>query len=96
MRRNIATFGGDPACVTLFGQSAGAALANGLMASPLATELFQRVIVDSSERFRGGPTGTPMKRLAEAEAAGVAMAEALGATTLEALRDVPADAIEAL
>lgn len=95
VRRKLAAFGGDPDCVTLFGQSAGAALANVLMASPLATELFQRVIVHSSGRFRGGPMGAPLKRLAEAETAGATMAKALGATTLDALRALPPDAIEA-
>ena len=95
VRRNIAAFGGDTDCVTLFGQSAGAALANVLMASPLATELFQRVIVHSSGRFRCGPIGAPLKRLAEAETASAAMAKALGATTLDALRALPPDAIEA-
>ena len=95
VRRKIAAFGGAPDCVTLFGQSAGAALANVLMASPLATELFQRVIVHSSGRFRGGPMGALPKRLAEAETAGATMAKALGATTLDALRALPPDAIEA-
>lgn len=95
VRRNIANFGGDPECVTVFGQSAGAALINVLMASPLATELFQRAIVHSSGRFRGGPLGPPMKRLAEAERAGAEMGAALGARTLDELRALPPDAIEA-
>jgi len=44
---NIARFGGDPANVTIFGQSAGAVDANVLMTSPLAKGLFQRVIAES-------------------------------------------------
>jgi para-nitrobenzyl esterase len=95
VKANIAAFGGDPSCVTLFGQSAGAALIDTLMASPLATELFQRVIIHSSGRFRGGPLGAPMKRLAQAQAAGEEMAAACGARTLTELRALPADAIEA-
>jgi para-nitrobenzyl esterase len=95
VRRNIAAFGGDPDCVTLFGQSAGAALVNVLMASPLASELFQRAIVHSSGRFKGGPMGAPLKRLAEAERAGAAMAGALGARTLNELRALAPDAIDA-
>lgn len=95
VRRNIAAFGGDPECVTLFGQSAGAALVNVLMASPLAPELFQRAIIHSAGRFRGGPMGAPMKRLAEAERAGADMAAALGAHTAQELRALPPDAIEA-
>jgi para-nitrobenzyl esterase len=44
---NIARFGGDPANVTIFGQSAGAVDANVLMTSPLAKGLLQRVIAES-------------------------------------------------
>ncbi len=59
---NIAKFGGDPANVTLFGQSAGAIDAGLLMASPLAKDLFQRVIAES-----GSPLNAPLRSLAEAE-----------------------------
>ena len=44
VRQNIAQFGGDPNNVTLFGESAGAIDATRLMASPLASGLFRRVI----------------------------------------------------
>jgi len=44
---NIGKFGGDPANVTIFGQSAGAVDANVLMTSPLAKGLFHRVIAES-------------------------------------------------
>jgi len=43
----IARFGGDPARVTLGGQSAGAVDVNVLMTSPLAKGLFQRAIAES-------------------------------------------------
>lgn len=93
VQRNIEAFGGDPHCVTLFGQSAGAAHVNVLAASRLARGLFHRVIVHSSGRFRGGPMGTPMKTPAEAERDGATLLASLGATTLEGLRDMPADAM---
>jgi para-nitrobenzyl esterase len=48
VRANIAAFGGDPANVTLCGQSAGAMSALALCASPLARTLFRRVIVQSA------------------------------------------------
>jgi para-nitrobenzyl esterase len=47
VRDNIAKFGGDPANVTIFGQSAGAVDVNVLMASPPAKGLFHRVIAES-------------------------------------------------
>ncbi|OYX36559.1 MAG: hypothetical protein B7Y99_00935 [Caulobacterales bacterium 32-69-10] len=47
VRDNIASFGGDPANVTLFGESGGACSVGVLMTSPMATPLFRRAIVQS-------------------------------------------------
>ncbi|MBB4932624.1 para-nitrobenzyl esterase [Lipingzhangella halophila] len=47
VRRNIAAFGGDPGNVTLFGQSAGATITSGVLATPGAEGLFHRAIVQS-------------------------------------------------
>ncbi len=44
---NISAFGGDPANVTLMGESGGASSACALMASPLSRGLFARVILES-------------------------------------------------
>lgn len=44
---NIATFGGDPENVTLFGQSAGSSSVGFMMVSPLARGLFHRAIAQS-------------------------------------------------
>lgn len=44
---NIGTFGGNPANITVFGESAGATDTLSMMASPLAKGLFQRAIVQS-------------------------------------------------
>uniref|UniRef100_A0A8C2PJ30 Carboxylic ester hydrolase n=1 Tax=Capra hircus TaxID=9925 RepID=A0A8C2PJ30_CAPHI len=47
VQKNIEAFGGDPGCVTLFGQSSGAMCISGLMTSPLARGLFHRAISQS-------------------------------------------------
>ncbi len=47
VRRNIAAFGGDPAAVTVFGQSAGGDAAAHLMIAKGAEGLFRRAIIQS-------------------------------------------------
>lgn len=47
VQANVAQFGGDPANVTVFGESAGAMAIANLIASPLAKGLFKRAIVES-------------------------------------------------
>ena len=87
---NIASFGGDPTRITIAGQSAGAASVHALVASPLAAGLFHRAIAES-----GGMTTRAGLSLAEAETAGVAFAEKLGAADLAALRSLPAAVVQA-
>lgn len=55
VKKNIASFGGNPECVTIFGESAGASSVTCLMVCPLAKGLFHRVIAESG--FAGGLTG---------------------------------------
>ena len=63
VRDNIANFGGDPANVTLFGESSGGEDALALMTAAPAQGLFQRAIVESG----GGGWGPP-PTIAEAAA----------------------------
>ena len=67
VQRNIASFGGDPGNVTIFGESAGAAMVGGLVGSPVAKGLFHRAIAESGQWMGLGMA--PMVPLERAEQA---------------------------
>lgn len=54
VRDNIANFGGDPANVTIFGESGGGAKVSTLMAMPAAKGLFHKAAVQSGSMLRAG------------------------------------------
>ncbi len=87
VKANIAAFGGDPAAVTIAGQSAGAMAVQELVSAPMAKGLFQRAI---------GESGLPrtLTPLADAEAQGTAFAREKGASSIAALRALPAEALQ--
>ncbi len=52
VRDNIAAFGGDPGCVTIFGESGGGGKVSVLLAMPSAKGLFHRAIIQSGAVVR--------------------------------------------
>jgi len=105
VRDNIAKLGGDPANVTIFGQSAGAVDVNVLMTSPQAKGLFHKVIAesgtvsrapdDATMRMTGlGAVMSPRNGDTYSDALTLAEAEKAGGTlfpgSLKQLRAMPA------
>jgi para-nitrobenzyl esterase len=95
IQKNIATFGGDPGKVTIFGESAGGIAVSMLCVSPLAKGLFQGAISQSGGSF-GPPRqtlfpGENLKRLPDAERAGEAYMKSAGVSSITELRKIAAD-----
>ncbi|HEY5926005.1 MAG TPA: carboxylesterase family protein, partial [Kofleriaceae bacterium] len=90
VRDNIAAFGGDPANVTIMGESAGARDVCSLVASPPAKGLFHRAIMQS-----GSCKGLPLRARAEQNGADVAAAVGCdtAADVAACMRGVPAEMV---
>ena len=92
VKNNIASFGGNPDNVTIFGQSGGCGKVASLMVSPMATGLFHKAVCQSGTSALA-PTATPQSVTADTEQVGQAMFDRLNVTSLEQARALPWTAI---
>lgn len=85
-RENVDRFGGDPANVTIFGESAGAAAVGTLLAMPAAKGLFHKAVLQSG-------TGRALDREGGKRVAQLVLDELGFGAEPEKILDVPADRI---
>ncbi|MCR5478094.1 MAG: carboxylesterase family protein [Lachnospiraceae bacterium] len=90
VRKNIASFGGDPDRITIIGESAGASSVNALCTSPLTEGMFLRAIAHSSGIVSQKPYHT-FRSMEKALEEGAKLRQELGAADLASLRALPAE-----
>lgn len=95
VQRNIGAFGGDPANVTIVGESAGGMSVHAMVTSPLTKGLFTRAVVQSGAGRSGmlgeaTPASLDKAILAFAQSKGIAADDP---KALEKLRALPAEQI---
>ncbi|KAJ9222525.1 hypothetical protein DTO169C6_5116 [Paecilomyces variotii] len=97
VHENIADFGGDPNHITTVGQSAGSAAVYHTVNSPLAKGLIVGAIAESGIRDPHDPAATELaegyNNMTTSLKLGAELKSFLNVTTLEELRQVPAETI---
>jgi para-nitrobenzyl esterase len=88
VKANAAALGGDPDRITVAGQSAGSMAIHDMIASPVAKNLFARAISES-----GPGMGQPLMPLATAESVGEQLFKAAKVTSIDELRELPAERV---
>ena len=89
VRDHIAAFGGDPGCVTIFGESAGGMSVGTLLGCPAARGLFHKAIPQS-----GSTQAVHDHESAAAVATAVLAGLGMTAPNVQQLREVPADKLK--
>jgi para-nitrobenzyl esterase len=88
VRANAAAFGGDPANVTIMGESAGGLSVMDLMASPLSRGLFAKAIAQSAYMISNPELKQARHGMPSAEAVGRLVGAALKTSGIKELRTV--------
>jgi para-nitrobenzyl esterase len=92
VKENIRSFGGDPDMVTVGGESGGSRSVAILLVSPLSRGLFHQAIMQSGSAVGGWALDSD---LSEGEETGTGFADSVKAKTLEDLRLIPAEKLQA-